>query len=111
MSSIICGDDTLVTLTLLNPDGAPADIAGATTVEVALARLDRSASLIPVQTCSPATVGANWSAGTVVVDLPGSVTAALAVGQGTWEVQVTTAGRRRTYLDVGRVSLLKSVIA
>jgi hypothetical protein len=96
---IITGDDTTLTLTLQNADGSAASLAGATSVQVALVKLDRTATLAGPYTAVSTHPDADWPNGLVAVDVPGTDTAALTVTRCEIEVQAVLAdGAKRSWV-------------
>jgi hypothetical protein len=106
VSQIVTGDDTDVSITLYDANGVVVNVSAATEIKARLVKADRSAALTPIYTCSSGATGASWSTGVVVVSVAGTDTAALVQQDGVWEVQVTTATGKTTYLDQSLVKII-----
>jgi hypothetical protein len=99
VTEIVTGDDTTLRLTLQAADGGIQPLSGATSVQVALVSLDRTATLAGPYTAVSTHPDADWTNGLVAVDVPGTDTAALAVTRCEIEVQAVLAdGKKRSWV-------------
>lgn len=108
---LISGDDTDVTVSLQDANGAAVSITGATSVLVALVRPNRAAVIAGPYTASSGYTGASWGTGVVVVPVPGADTLRANVPGCEIEVEVILAGKKTTYLGASRIQVVKGLIS
>ncbi len=110
MSYLVTGDDTDVSLAVQTSAGVAVDISTATSVKARLVAYDRSAALTPTYTLTNGYGGSTWNTGAIVVPVLGTDTDGIVTNSGAWEVQVILGGKKTTYLDTGRVNIIKGYI-
>lgn len=106
---IVTGDDSDLTITLQDADGAAVNVAGAT-IKVAITDPGRTKILAGPYTCSSSYAGSAWGSGIVVVALVGSETGTITVPFVGIETQVVSAGKYTSYFNVQPVEALRGLI-
>jgi len=100
MIQIVTGDDIAIPVTLTK-DGKLFSIASNAVVKAALVGADHSAILAGPVTLSNTATGANWPASLVVVEIPGTLTAAItAFKPALLEIQVNDGGPLTWFAEV-----------
>lgn len=109
MSTIVAGNDTVLSVTCLTALGVADSFAAATSVKLAIGTVDRRQLLLGPFTLlsgSPA----NWAAGLVACPLTAAQTATLKAAEVAVEVQVKLAGVTTSYLSTANVTVVPGLV-
>lgn len=97
MTEIVTGDTFDLTVSLQETDGTASNVSAATSVKVALIRVDRASTLAGPYAASSIYTGAAWATGVIVLSIPGADTSGLTATSCEIEVQAIIGGKYRTW--------------
>ena len=97
-SELFTRDDWDISVTL-KTDGTAEDVSGASEIKAAI--IGPSGVAAGPYTLSAGAAGADWLNGVVIVEVPSADTANIPSGGYELEIQVTTAGKKKTWPRIG----------